>query len=128
MVDLDALLCNERWRCYKKRRVHSLISYWAEKFFLLPVSPLVWFGICCICNKKQKQKKKLQSTPELLYSIEIFFLFLFLKGTVWGVVGHEHQCAFFLCIFEKVLGREGLPQRVTHLSNLKNRDVQNLHE
>lgn len=59
------------------------------------------------------KKKKLQSTPELLYSIEIFFVcFFFLKGTVWGVVGHEHQCAFFCVFFEKVLrgggGGEGI--------------------
>lgn len=46
-----------------------------------------------------------------------FFCLFFLKGTVWGVVGHEHQCAFFCVFFEKVLwegGRRGWGGVATH--------------
>lgn len=121
MVDLDTLLCNERWRCYKKRRVHSLISYWAEKFFLLPVSPLVWFGICCICNKKQKLKKKQKTTKYSWATVQYWDFFVsFSKRYSMGCSRSRAPMRLFSVYFwEGFRKGGGLPQRVTHLSNLK---------
>lgn len=58
-----------------------------------------------MCKRKTTKKINYRSAPELLYSIEIFSK---KKCTVWGVVGHKHQCAFFCVFFDKVLGRKGL--------------------
>lgn len=80
----------------KKQPVHTLKPYEQRNYFLLLVSPLVWLDICCICNKKTKNYKN--KTTKVLLSYCTVLRFFFLKGTVWGVVGHKHQCAFF-CVF-----------------------------
>lgn len=98
--------CNESERC--KKNCTYFKTLWAERnYFLLLVSPLVWLDICCIC-------KNYKSTPELLYSIEIFS-----KRYSMRCSRSQAPMRLFLCIFDKVLGREGLLQQVTHLNNLK---------
>lgn len=83
--------------------------------------PLVWLDICCMCKRKMT-KKNYRSAPELLYSIEIFS-----KMYSMGCSRSQAPMRLFLCIFDKVLGRKGLSQQVTHLNNLKT-ETWNLHE
>ncbi len=98
MVDFDTILSE---KC-RKKPVHTLKPYEQRNYLLLLVSPLVWLDICCTCQKKKKRQKNLnKKTKKILQKYSwatVQYWDFFLKGTVWGVVGHKHQCAFF-CVF-----------------------------
>lgn len=96
-------------------------TLWAEKLFSAACFPLFdW--IFAVCVKEKRQKKNYRSAPELLYSIEIFS-----KMYSMGCSRSQAPMRLFLCIFDKVLGRRGLLQQVTHLNNVKT-ETWNLHE
>lgn len=80
--------------------------------------PLVWV-VVSVKTKKAPSPAKIPSTPELLYSIDMFF-FSFLNGTVWGVVGHKHQCAFFCDFFSPEGIGEGGVIVTSHIWTISN--------
>lgn len=75
------------------KTVHTSNVMSREPFCCRP-SSLIGYSLYQILTKEK-------SSSELLYSS------VFLNGTLWGVVGHKHQCAFCVFfVFLKVL-REG---------------------
>lgn len=72
--------------------------------------------------------KQNRSAPKLLYSINFFVAFL--KCTVWVVVGHKHQCAFFFLVyfFDQVLEGKGVISPPFTVEKNKKTSVLNLHK
>lgn len=74
-------------------------------------------------NPDKKQRKNPTKYSWATVQYWHFFVCFFLKGTVWGVVGREHQCAFFCVFSEKVWWGWGGPwgaggsQHVPHVSS-----------
>lgn len=101
----------------KKQPCTYFKTLWAEKSFSAACFPSCLIGYLLYLLKKKKknlQKKNFKITPELLYSIEIFS-----KRYSMGCSRSQAPMRLFLCIFDKVFGRKGLLQQVTHLNNLK---------